>query len=482
MNLAIPSSEAPEDRRTVELFDRSRWPARLFILIALPITLLMAQIMPLGRMPDETAHVIRADSISHLQLIGRRDSAAAAYLLADPAFLQIGFALPLPPGPRHSLTADILAVQKDARWTGPKELMTPNTASYSPIMYLPAAVGLALGRATRASPYNSWVLARFFSAAASVAIGGLALRVAPRWWIFAVLCLPMTLALASSVNPDGLNLAVLALSLALLERGDRRLLAAALMAVVIAQRPTLLPLSALFLLPLNHGAQGAIKLLALRLREVSIAAVPCLLWLALAQARATVEFARTPEPYLPGPWWPGDPNVIFATTNASAQLKVLLAHPLLLVALPLHTMLHEYWFKDKEVIGVLGALELPLPQRLYIFALSGLLAAALADMTNPARKWPRPLDSIFTLATLSCGVLFTYLVMYLIWTPVGYPTIEGVQGRYALPLLLAGLFAWPILPGRFARIAPFAAGAATVATTTVTFMWPESVIQYFYVS
>ena len=68
--------------------------------------------------------------------------------------------------------------------------------------------------------------------------------------------------------------------------------------------------------------------------------------------------------------------------------------------------------------------------------------------------------------------------MYLIWTPVGYPTIEGVQGRYALPLLLAGLFAWPILPRRFARIAPFAAGGATVAIGTVTLMWPESVIQY----
>jgi len=83
---------------------------------------------------------------------------------------------------------------------------------------------------------------------------------------------------------------------------------------------------------------------------------------------------------------------------------------------------------------------------------------------------------------LSSGVLFTYLIEYLTWTSVGYPTIDGVQGRYALPLLLAGLFAWPILPRRFARVAPFAAVVATVAIGTVTLMWPESVIQYFYVS
>jgi hypothetical protein len=62
---------------------------------------------------------------------------------------------------------------------------------------------------------------------------------------------------------------------------------------------------------------------------------------------------------------------------------------------------------DKEVIGVLGALELQLPPRVYIFALCGLLSAALADVTNPARKWPRSLDNVFLLALLSSGVLFT---------------------------------------------------------------------------
>jgi hypothetical protein len=147
---------------------------------------------------------------------------------------------------------DILSVQKSARWaSGPQELFASNTASYSPILYLPGALGLALGRATRASPYNSWIAARFFSAAAFVAIGVLALRTAPRWWIFTVLCLPITLALASSVNPDGLSLAVL--------------LAAALLAMAIAQRPTLLPLSALFLLPFNRWQHGSIKLLTRRL-------------------------------------------------------------------------------------------------------------------------------------------------------------------------------------------------------------------------
>ena len=144
LNLTTHCSESLEGHgATVKHSNQSRWPARLFVLIALPITLLMAQIMPLGRMPDETAHVIRADSITHLQLIGRRDPGGSpvprAYLFSDPVLSQIGYALPLPPG-QHSLTADILSIQHNARWTKPQDIEIPNTASYSPVMYLPAAL------------------------------------------------------------------------------------------------------------------------------------------------------------------------------------------------------------------------------------------------------------------------------------------------------------------------------------------------------
>ncbi len=455
------------------------------MLIALPITLLMAQIMPLGRMPDETAHVIRADSIRHLQLIGRRDPGASpvprAYLLSDPALPQIGYALPLPPGPQHSLTANILSIQQSAQWHKPQDIEVPNTASYSPVMYLPAALGLGIGRAIRASPYNSWILARFFSAAVFVACGALALHIAPRWWVFTVLCLPMTLSLASSVHPDALNLAVLALSLALLER-DRRILAAVLMSAVIAQRPTLFPLSLLFLLPLGPGAELALKSPWRRVREVLVAALPPLAWVALARARATVEIIRTPQPYAPGPLWPEGHNVLFASTNGAAQIKVLLAHPLLLVTLSLETIVKDFWSTCREMVGVLGSLELVLPPCLYVFAWCGLAAAALADVTNRERTWPQALDSALTLVVLCSGVLLTYLTMYLIWTQVGYPTIDGVQGRYLLPLLLAGLFALPILPARLSPVGPFAAATAAMAVGVVTLIWPKSVVRYFYIS
>ncbi len=103
-------------------------------------------------------------------------------------------------------------------------------------------------------------------------------------------------------------------------------------------------------------------------------------------------------------------------------------------------------------------------------------------MTNRARKWPQALDAVLTLGVLCSGVLLTYLTLYLIWTQVGYPRIDGVQGRYLLPFLLAGLFALPILPARLSPVGPFAAAAAAMAVGIVTVIWPDSVVQYFYVS
>jgi hypothetical protein len=125
------------------------------------------------------------------------------------------------------------------------------------------------------------------------------------------------------------------------------------MSAVIAQRPTLLPLSLLFLLPLGPRAELALKSPWRRVREVLVAALPPLAWVALAQVRATVEIIRTPQPYEAGPLWPGDHNALFASTNGPAQIKVLLAHPLLLVTLPLDTIVDDFWLRCREVIGVL---------------------------------------------------------------------------------------------------------------------------------
>jgi uncharacterized membrane protein len=204
-------------------FSQPAWPARLFILIAFPITLLMAQITPIGLAPDETAHVVRADSVTHLQLIGHRhaldNGIIGAFVVSDPAFVSVGEP---PPKPLHQFSADIVERQRNTPRQGRHDVYVPNTASYSPVMYVPAALGIQLGRILGFGPYDCWLLARFFSAAAFVACGVLALRIAPGWWVFAVLSLPMTLLLASAVHPDGLNIAVLAVSLALLVR-DRQL-------------------------------------------------------------------------------------------------------------------------------------------------------------------------------------------------------------------------------------------------------------------
>src|SRR6185312_16010933 len=61
--------------------------------------------------------------------------------------------------------------------------------------------------------------------------------------------------------------------------------------------------------------------------------------------------------------------------------------------------------------------------------------AALAALRRPGRAGAL----LAFLALASAGLIF--LVQYLTWTAVGDPAVDGVQGRYFLPvaLLLAGL-------------------------------------------
>jgi uncharacterized membrane protein len=93
------------------------------------------------------------------------------------------------------------------------------------------------------------------------------------------------------------------------------------------------------------------------------------------------------------------------------------------------------------VIGALGALDTLLPKPYYALAALILLAALIADALGPDAGRGRALLLVVALA----GTGAVFLSQYLIWSAVGGTVIEGVQGRYFLPLapatvlLIAGL-------------------------------------------
>jgi drug/metabolite transporter (DMT)-like permease len=126
-------------------------------------------------------------------------------------------------------------------------------------------------------------------------------------------------------------------------------------------------------------------------------------------------------------------------------------------------MREEAGTKAREAIGVLGRLDLSLPGWLYGLWAAALAAAVLGDMLPEDRGGgPRVQETLLIVAIGVACLFATYLALYLSWTLVGAERIEGVQGRYLLPLLALLGLALPLL--RVPRATALRAGCALVVT------------------
>ncbi len=425
------------------------WTARpilalLFILIALPTGALLAMLTPPGQVADEPAHVLRAGSLLHGQLIGRRTlftmpdgiERLMGGVDADAALLSV---MEGPGWPK--LDRARIKRLRAICWQGTRQFyQVPNVAIYMPVFYVPSALGMAAAKLLGAGPYDAVQTGRLVNVLCVVLAGAAALLLARRGHalLFCTMTFPMTLSLAASFNQDGLLIVSCALAAALLTRTESRRsywTAAAILGCVVAVKLPYAPLLAALLLPLPPPREW------LRrdglLRRVGIAllvALPGVLWTWYALRNVSSPFMW--PPYEAGPLWPGARPAPFDSTNPLAQLSVLLAEPLRALTVPWNTLSHDKGML-LSAVGVLGWLNLRLPEGMYTAWGFAVAAAVLCDLLAPK---PREASgrlgdmALMLLASALC-VLGIYLSQYLTWTPVGKASVDGPSGRYLLPIL-----------------------------------------------
>jgi len=213
-----------------------------------------------------------------------------------------------------------------------------------------------------------------------------------------------------------------------------RVLSAILIGCIAVTKPPYLGLAALLLPPLSGS-----KSLFRRCGMVAILTAVTIAWAVWASHAATTPFwwnAGEAGIHQPGPLWPGPRPVNILAVDQGAQLRVLLSRPSLLLALPFQTLAGDLW-RWREVIGVLGLLNVVLPLSFYHVWILALGVATFADVADRNAKvaWPALLEPILLLLACAASVLAIYLSQYLAWTPVGAERIEGPQGRYLTPLI-----------------------------------------------
>jgi len=436
----------------------------LFLLCALPVTVLTALITPPGQSPDEPAHVARAAGLLHGAVLGVRQPGLCAYsgrgkmlsgVKVNQGLFVAAFGVTTQVGGHPVVTADdFLAMRAQPPQPGHVFASIPNTVTYFPLTYIPATLGLSLGLLLAGGkPFICIMLARFAMLFAYLALGLLALRLAAygEALLLTVLLLPMSLFLAGTVNQDGVLIGLACLAGAALTRGTQgmRWLGLAMLVLLLLAKPPYMPLLGVLLLPLF--APGFFW----RLRDVVLAALPVLLWAGLISALVVVPFGK--PPYHPGPLFAGDRSVLLDHTDPAANLHILLAQPSRFLTLPWDT-LHQ-WAAGKldEMIGVLGLLQISMPFGYYVLwsiaigvALAGLLFSGRPGVLSGRTQ---VVNLVWTSGLLAANVWLLFVMFYLSWTNVGLDFVDGVQGRYFLPLLPFLLFAIPSLRPR-AKLPP----------------------------
>lgn len=405
----------------------------LFVAYGALAVLLLAWTVPPFQNVDEVAHFLRAESVARLQPFIPRASdgrAGGAIMSVIPTAAE-PFA-DLRTDPLMTVDRVLLEQATGVRWTDPPVLAGfANTAVYPPFLYLPQAAAIMAGKALGFPVLRTLNLARVLAGLAGVLLGAAAIaRAGPGGpALFALLSLPMSLSLLASPSQDALMLPLAALAAAELASALRTgrqtssgfVLMCLALTLVVTARPPYFPLA---LLPL--AAPG--RSLGARLLAACLVAAAAAGWSVAAVAVTGL-----------APLYGTDP---------AAQLAHLLQHPslsLVTATLAESGRLYVYSF-----LGKLGWMDLDLPRPYYAAAAVQLLVAFALTWGRARAAAP-----LLVLAAAVGSVATVFAVQYATWTPVGAPTIDGVQGRYFLPVaaMLVALAPGRAEPGPLRRAA-----------------------------
>lgn len=397
-----------------------------YFLLAMLCTLPLIILTPPFQVPDEPQHFYRAYQISEMNLVASVENQKAggelpsSLIALSSRFLNtraIHDARPVVKRPFSSILDGFQTRLEPAK----REFIDfSGSAFYSPIAYLPQSIGIAVGRGFGLGPMALMYLGRAANAAIAIFLLSLAAKVAPgpKMAFLVVGLFPMSVYLYGSLSPDALVIVsaflFTAISLrAYVEKEWRvaNLLIAVSCALVFSSlKVVYAPLLFIGFASIFIGERRARFLLP----QIAIVVIPILVtgvWLHIVSGLVV--------PVKTG-------------IDISAQIHYVEAHPLLFIRAIAHAFLNNtFYFFD--TVGVLGWLTVKLPAISYVVAVVAFVGSVASyEAIKPRHSFP-VLMWWGTLAGSCVGLVM--LALYLYWNPVGAWAVDGVQGRYFIPII-----------------------------------------------
>jgi len=312
-------------------------------------------------------------------------------------------------------------------------------AWYTPIPFLPQALTVLGGEVLNARPIAIFYAVRVMNLLVSLAMVIAAMRLAPslRPVIAAVALLPMSLFQFASWSADALTIAAcMLLTAALLGAVER--------AEPIAAREVILICAIALIAGLCKPAYFLIALLVVaipreRFRSAShrLATIASVIGAMAVATAMSFAYARAAF-YQQRGGLPIDP---------ASQLRCIAADPVRFVQVLLHDAATNGWSYVQQAVGRLGAGEIKLPVAVIVLELALLVVVGMSVRTRTPR-----LIALSIVVVTAVGVVIS---QYLTWSIICGDVIDGVQGRYFLPVLplaLAAIWSVAAMPPLLARI------------------------------
>lgn len=382
-------------------------PRKIFVVIASLAGLAFAFLTPPFQTPDEIGHFWRATSIAY----GRVLPASANVVTHVPDGMKLFVFVMEPRNGKFEREQFRISLEVMLNDEIPREARFP--AAYTPVPYVPQIIAALIGRAFNGRPVITFYLGRIFNLAVFVALVAFAIHVAPFGkWIFCVAgLLPMSLFLAGSWSPDAVTIGLAFLFTAACSAGVSPALPPEGRRDGGATRDALLG----FLVGLAKPAYFLIAFLALLNRRLVAAIVITATLIGAFLSIANAARAQTPR------------SDVFV--DSAAQQRCLVERPLHFAEVALRHAVQNGAEYAEQMTGRLGMLEIKLPVVIIWSELLLLIVAALAS-GGSLSPGGRVLAILIFVATVGGIFVASY---------IGYSrscdVIEGIQGRYLLPVL-----------------------------------------------
>lgn len=415
---------------------------------------------------DEATHFFRAVQVAQGDLLPERRGDRLGGVLPGTVARDVRALDVVKPPPDHGAWSDI-GPHLRARPDGPPVFLDfRNTAVYPPLAYAPQAVAIAAARLLGLSTLVAMYLGRLANLAAYLAVVGVAVRRWPRggWTVAVVALAPMSLYQAASLSGDGLTMALALLVGASALRvasaagppGRREVAeAVALSAALALCKPPYALVTLAYLAPLVRRGRAALPLAAAPLVAVAVMA---------AWSRHAAGVFVSLRPIV-------DPE---RDIRPAAQVREVLGDPLGFAAVVVGTTGRHVGEWARQVVGQLGRLAPAIPAWVtWVWWAMAVLAAVSAPAAGNPHGRPARGVAALVLGVATITALAVIGAVYVYANAVGATDIDGVQGRYFLPLLaLAGAAAPSLRPrrgsvGRIPEAALFGGGSAVVCTAAL---------------